>query len=279
MKIPSVPQPQRFLEQAAKKSPPEAVVMIDSRLQEVVRGFPNFDTLDAFTNAMMVAQLDKDKLKQSLGRIHGIQKSIKKLGKLPKREFLGRLKSILKKLEKPLKLLHDARIVLRRIPDATISFTVCLAGFPNAGKSTLLKKLTGAKVEIANYEFTTLSLNYGTTEIRFHPVQIIDTPGTLNREKTNPIEKQAQLALKHLAKAIVFVFDPMRDSESQEQLFKTLDKYEVPIALYASKQDLVKQLPEFGSDVQLFTKPEEVVAWIEPLLLAAEKPVDGAQKE
>ncbi len=216
MKIPPVPRAERLLDYATQRTPGQASLYITSRLTEVVVGFPNFDALDPFTKAMVGELLDNDSLKQSLARLHGVQKTLSRFAHLPKREFLGRLKSLLKKLEKPLEQLHTASLILRRIPDPTVGYTVCLAGFPNAGKSTLIKKLTGAKVEIAAYEFTTKSLNYGTMEIRYQPVQIVDTPGTLNRAKANPIEKQALLALHHLAKAIVFVYDPMRPAEEQE---------------------------------------------------------------
>jgi nucleolar GTP-binding protein len=236
-----------------------------------VQGFPSFDQLDAFTTAMTHTVIDRDKVKQALGRINGAQRTIRRIGHLPKKEFLGRLKSMLKKLDSSLILLAEARVVLRRIPDPTIGFSVCLAGFPNAGKSTLLKALTGANAQIAAYEFTTKTLNYGTTEIRHHDVQFVDTPGTLNREKINPIERQAQLALQHLAKAIVFVYDPLREDESQAKLFDTMSKYGVPLAVYASKQDLHQKLPTFAVRTPVFTSETQIRSWLEPLVVASGK--------
>lgn len=271
MQVPSVPRTEQLFDAAMQQTPGQAAIAIDSRFQDVVRGFPNFDQLDPFVDAMTSALIDRDAAKQALGRVHGSQRLLRKMAHLEKREFLGRLKSLLKKLEKPLQTLHDVKEVLKRIPDPTVGFTLCLAGFPNAGKSTLLKKLTGAKVEIANYEFTTKALNYGTTEIHFHSVQVVDTPGTLNRRKVNPIERQALLALKHLAKAILFVYDPLREGDDQEKLFETLFEYKVPLAIYAAKQDIVESLPVFAQakkhSVPVFTKPEDVVGWIEPMVL------------
>ena len=266
MKIPTVPKASRLFDSAAKQTPGQAAMAITSRLHEVVVGFPNFDKLDAFTAAMTKTLIDRDQVKQSLGRINGVQRTVRRLGHLPKKEFLGRLKSVLAKLETPLTILNDARAVLRRLPDPTISFTVCLAGFPNAGKSTLLKALTGAGAQIAAYEFTTKSLNYGTTEVRHHTVQIVDTPGTLNREKTNPIERQAQLALEFLAKAIVFVYDPQRDDDSQAALFAKV-RNELPLVIYASKQDLGSKLPNFAKGTPVFTAPQQILEWLEPLVV------------
>jgi GTP-binding protein len=56
---------------------------------------------------------------------------------------------------------------------------VGLIGFPNAGKSTLLSKLTAASPKIANYPFTTLEPNLGVTYIDDRPVVVADIPGLI----------------------------------------------------------------------------------------------------
>ncbi|MFQ6118793.1 MAG: GTPase, partial [Methanosarcinales archaeon] len=78
-----------------------------------------------------------------------------------------------------------------------MSLAIALAGKPNSGKSTFFKAATLAKVEIANYPFTTIDANYGVSYvtakcpckelniecanckdgIRFIPAKLIDVAG------------------------------------------------------------------------------------------------------
>ncbi len=56
---------------------------------------------------------------------------------------------------------------------------VGLAGFPNAGKSSILSAISGAKPKIAGYPFTTLSPNLGVLAVDDAQVVIADLPGLI----------------------------------------------------------------------------------------------------
>lgn len=64
---------------------------------------------------------------------------------------------------------YDLRLILNMIAD------VGLVGLPNAGKSSLLSKITKATPKIGNYEFTTIEPNLGV----FDNIVIADIPGLI----------------------------------------------------------------------------------------------------
>ena len=113
---------------------------------------------------------------------------------------------------------------------------------PNVGKSTLLAALTGSKPEIAHYPFTTKNLNFGSD--KKNKIQFVDTPGLLDRplSKRNKIERQAIVALKHVAKLIIFIFDVSEtgyELKAQKKLLDEIRKsFRVPIIKVTNKADV-----------------------------------------
>jgi nucleolar GTP-binding protein len=228
-------------------------------LNRIIKSFPDFDNLAEFYDKLVETSLDKDTLRKELSTLNwGAQKideltseTVRKMSSADdkglhrlKSAYVGRVSSIMKRLNRPLDFLEKARRILLSFPSVkTDTYTLCISGFPNVGKSTLLTKITTAKPEIGAYAFTTKSLNIGYFDARFEKVQVIDSPGTLARfEKMNNIEKQAYLAIKYVADVVVFVFDltepyPISD---QLRLYENVLEMDKPTLIYFSKRDIIK---------------------------------------
>ncbi len=131
------------------------------------------------------------------------------------REFVGRALSVVRRCLRDVESVREALQILRKTPciDPSVP-TMIIAGMPQVGKSTLVGRISSAKPEVAPYPFTTKHIILGHLELGHLKIQIIDTPGILDRpvEEMNDIERRAVAALKHLRAITVFLMDPSIDS-------------------------------------------------------------------
>lgn len=254
-----------------KKKESAKLDSIASQLQEdlgkIITDFPESQALPNFYLQLMNMTLDLQQFKKSFGAIAWAVQRIKLLHKeyvqkivkskekylliLASREFYGRVSSVLKQIDKNLKFLEDARRIMKTYPDIKEMFTVCIYGFPNVGKTTLLNNLTGTKAKVAAYAFTTKSINAGYFKIKDQTIQVLDVPGTLSRpEKMNLIEMQAELVIQELANVVIFVFDLSQETayslEDQEKLYRQIHQ-DKKVLVYLSKKDIMdsKLVAEF----------------------------------
>jgi len=175
----------------------------------------------------------------------------KKLIEKYRREFYGRISSILRRNWIIFKYYNIYLNRRRKIPNIKNLPTVVISGLPNVGKSTLLKNLTGSNVKIEPYPFTTKDLMIGYIKTPYFDIQVIDTPGILDRpiEEMNEIEKKSILALNYLANLIIYIFDLTETCgysiEEQKNLLNNIKKiFNKEIILYFSKKDLFTEKEE-----------------------------------
>ncbi|MCE4606905.1 MAG: 50S ribosome-binding GTPase [Desulfurococcales archaeon] len=130
-------------------------------------------------------------------------------------EARGRMLSPIKRCSRGLLYLKNLVVYLSHLPGINPSLpTIIVAGPPSVGKSSFVASASRARIEIAEYPFTTKDIHVGHTTINGEEIQLIDTPGLLDRrlEERNEIELKAITALKHLKGIIVFLLDPTETS-------------------------------------------------------------------
>jgi hypothetical protein len=111
--------------------------------------------------------------------------------------YKARVVDLLNDLAPELDKLREVVLFLRRLPSLDPSlFTVVVAGAPNVGKSSFVRCVSTAKPEVAEYPFTTKQIHLGHIILRGDKIQVVDTPGLLDRplSERNAIERQAVLA-------------------------------------------------------------------------------------
>jgi nucleolar GTP-binding protein len=127
-----------------------------------------------------------------------------------KRAALGRMATICRRLRDPLLYLEQVRQHLGRLPSIDPNTrTLLICGYPNVGKSSFLRSVTRADVDVQPYAFTTKSLFVGHFDYKYLRFQAIDTPGILDHplEEMNTIEMQSITAIAHLRSAIMYFMD------------------------------------------------------------------------
>ncbi|KAF2217594.1 hypothetical protein CERZMDRAFT_108283 [Cercospora zeae-maydis SCOH1-5] len=196
------------------------------KLSAILDGFPRLADIHPFHKDLLNTLYDADHFRIALGQLNTAKGLIETVSrdyvrllkygqslyqcKQLKRAALGRMATICKRLKDPLVYLEQVRQHLGRLPSIDPNTrTLLICGYPNVGKSSFLKNISRADVDVQPYAFTTKSLFVGHFDYKMLRFQAIDTPGILDHplEEMNTIEMQSITAIAHLRSAIMYFMD------------------------------------------------------------------------
>jgi len=257
---------------------------IHDRLVYIIRGFPEFEELPQFYRELVEILYGLDRIKQALGAVGWAAKHTKRVGdelayqsrRAPdslavRKRAVARLASMVHQINRDLLFLNEVRNVLRTLPHIDDTFTVVIAGYPNVGKSSFIRRVSTATPEIASYPFTTKGIIVGHRAEGRQRVQFVDTPGILDRpaDERNAIERQALSAIMNVANVVLFIIDPSEHCgypiEVQRHLLdEVAGLVSVPIVAVANKSDIVRS----DRDLTMSTETGEGVSEILERLLS-----------
>jgi len=215
------------------------------KFQAILDGFPRLQDIHPFHKDLMNTLYDADHFRIALGTLSTAKRLIETVSrdyvrllkyaqslfqcKNLKKAALGRMATICKRLRDPLVYLEQVRQHLGRLPSIDPNTrTLLICGYPNVGKSSFLKSITRADVDVQPYAFTTKSLFVGHFDYKYLRFQAVDTPGILDHplEEMNTIEMQSITAIAHLRSACLYFMDLSEQCgysvEAQINLFNSI---------------------------------------------------------
>ncbi len=269
-----IPDPVRY-HRIRKTEAARMQSVVDTVCETLARfpaAFPNMDGLRPYDQEVLDIVSGLPRLRKALGSVAWASQKVRDIGqqanmqmsrertvegiKKAQKKCYGRLSSVVYEVDKALTVLAETREACKKLPSVRPDFaTVVIAGYPNVGKTSLLRAWTGSRAEINEYSFTTKHAEVGHFDaVDRHGVetryQLVDTPGLLDRseDERNAIEKQAVAALRFAADAVLFLIDPTETAgyslKQQEALLKqTQDEMVgIPMLVVESKWDLAQYL-------------------------------------
>ncbi|KAM3501406.1 hypothetical protein MY10362_005570 [Beauveria mimosiformis] len=256
------------------------------KFSSILETFPRLQDIHPFHKDLLNTLYDADHFRIALGQLSTAKHLIETISrdyvrllkygqslfqcKQLKRAALGRMATLVKRLKDPLLYLDQVRQHLGRLPSIDPNTrTLVICGYPNVGKSSFLRSVTRADVDVQPYAFTTKSLFVGHFDYKYLRFQAIDTPGILDHplEEMNTIEMQSITAIAHLRSAILYFMDLSEQCgysvSAQIHLFKSIKPLfsNKLVFVVINKIDVARPEdlePELKAELDAILKPGEV---------------------
>ncbi len=255
---------------------------VHDRLVYIIRGFPEFEEIPPFYRELADILYGIENIKMALGAVGWAAKHTKMVGNqlavqtrkaedtlVIRKRTVARLASMVHQINKDLLFLNEVRNVLRKLPNVEDVFTIVIAGYPNVGKSSFIRRVSTAEPQVASYPFTTKGIIIGHRDVGRERVQFVDTPGILDRpaEERNQIERQALAAMMNVGDVILFILDPSEHcGYPMEVQLSLLDEVkgmvDVPLIVVANKSDITEAEGYLTMSTQTGKGVSEVLAEI-----------------
>ncbi|MCD6324205.1 MAG: 50S ribosome-binding GTPase [Desulfurococcales archaeon] len=200
--------------------------VVDSKVFAPAEKLPNPDEVNEFYAEILAAGGVSD-YKDLIWKLRGLRKAYRNLWREyrirvkntlnPKesnkvaRAFVGRSLSMMRRLGTDLRKLSAVISELRKLPCIEFSQPkAVVAGMPQVGKSTFVRAVSTAEPEVSPFPFTTKEIILGHAYVDHQPIQVIDTPGILDRPfaELNEVERKALAAVRFLADILIYMVDP-----------------------------------------------------------------------
>ncbi|MDE1823926.1 MAG: 50S ribosome-binding GTPase [Candidatus Micrarchaeota archaeon] len=136
-------------------------------------------------------------------------------------KHLGLLRAKIANIRKEMEQKHGRKgtgFSVKKTGDATVA----LVGFPNAGKSSLLKKLTDVESKVADYAFTTIDVIPGMMGYSGANIQVLDLPGLIVGARIGKGEGRKIISVVRVSDMILFLIDAKEPSH----IYSLIDELE-----------------------------------------------------
>ena len=178
-------------------------------------------------------QVELAQLEYNLSRMRGLWTHLERLGagigtrgpgesqiETDRRLARDRITALRRRLDH----VRSARATQRRERERKSIATVALAGYTNAGKSSLLNTLTGAEVTVRDRLFETLDPTTRTMDIEGRRVLVTDTVGFIRKLPHQLVEAFSSTLEEALtAELVLHVVDATMAQEDLEQMIAAVD--------------------------------------------------------